>query len=182
MNLDSALDIATPLIASFEGFSSHAYYDVNGYAIGYGNHYYGDGTSVKQGDTITKADALVLLKSTARDYANQILPSIKVDLTDAQLASLISLSYNCGPGAVKNSQVLRLINAGAPAADIQAQYEKTCITAKGVYNETLAQRRLKEALAFAKDFVQKNKTWIIIMIGVIAAGLAFYYTYRIEKA
>jgi GH24 family phage-related lysozyme (muramidase) len=182
MNLDNAVSIATPLIAGFEGFSSKAYYDVNGYAIGYGNHYYGDGSSVKAGDTIDKATATSLLQSTIRDYANQILPSIKVDITDNQMASLISLSYNCGPGAVKNSKVLQLINAGAPADQIEAQYKTTCVTAAGKYNEDLVIRRGKEALAWATTFVQQNKTWIIIVIGAIAAGLVFYYTYRIEKA
>lgn len=185
MNLEGALDIAVPMIADFEGFQSKAYYDVNGYAIGYGNHYYADGSSVKEGDVIDKVTATNLLRSTARDYANQILPSIKVELTDSQLASLISLAYNCGPGAVKKSTVLQLINAQASADQIQAQYAKTCITAKGVYNPTLAQRRLQEAKAFVQSvgtFVNKNKTWIIIIIGAIAAGLTFYYTYRIEKA
>ena len=48
--LQKAVAIAAPFTAGFEGFRASPYFDVNGYAIGYGNHYYSDGTAVEQTD------------------------------------------------------------------------------------------------------------------------------------
>ena len=46
MDQSTAIATATNFIAKQESFSPVPYWDVNGYAIGYGNHYYTDGSSV----------------------------------------------------------------------------------------------------------------------------------------
>lgn len=182
MNIENAISLAIPLIRNEEGFISKAKWDVNGYAIGYGNHYYKNGTSVKQGDTITKAGADDLQRFYARQFANEIAPSIKVDITDHQMAALISLSYNCG-GAVKNSDLFDLINAKAPEDQIEAQYKKTCVTVKGVYNAGLFDRRVRELKVFATDlkqFASENK-WQLVVTGVLFFGLIGFYVWKLSK-
>lgn len=182
MNLENAISLAIPLVRNEEGFASKAYWDVNGYAIGYGNHYYKDGSAVKQGDTITKSAADDLQRFYVRQFAKEIEPSIKVDINDHQMAALISLAYNCGSG-VRNYELFKLINAKAPADQIEEQYKKTCVTAKSVYNAGLFDRRLRELKVFMSDavsFAKENK-WQIAVTGALFFGLIGFYIWRLSK-
>lgn len=182
MNIDNAVSLSIPLIRGEEGFKSTAYYDVNGYAIGYGNHYWENGTAVKQSDTITKDRADSLQKFYARQFANEIAPYIKVDITDHQMAALISLSYNCG-GGIKTSKLFDLINAKAPEDQIEQQYKQTCVTVKGVYNAGLFDRRVDELKVFASDAIEfaKENKWQLIVTGVLFFSLIGFYIWKLSK-
>lgn len=183
MNIENAISIATTLIASEEGFRSKAYYDVNGYAIGYGNHYYSNGKAVQASDTITLSDAKNLLKFYAAQFAHEIAPYIKVDITDDQMAALTDMAYNCGSGRVRDSELLKLINARAPVSQIETEYQKTCVTVKGVYNAGLFDRRVTELKLFMQEasvFVKENK-WQIVVTGVLIAALIGFYIWRFTK-
>ena len=182
MNLENAISLSIPLIRGEEGFKANAYWDTNGYAIGYGNHYWEDGSSVKQSDTISSSRADSLQKFYARQFANNIAPYIKVDIDDYQMAALISLAYNCGEG-VRNSELFKLINANAPVDQIEAQYKKTCITAGGVYNPGLFDRRVRELKIFMEDasiFFQENK-WQVIVTGILFFTLIGFYVWKLSK-
>lgn len=146
MNFANAVDIAVHALTSYEGFIPVAKYDVNGYAIGYGNHYYQDGSNVQKGDTITRAAALTLLTDITAQKERAIRNYVTAALSDSQYAMLISLAYNCGEGNLRTSKVLQLINSGADDNTIYSQWIKTCITSKGVYNPDLEQRRKTEWL------------------------------------
>lgn len=89
------------LIARFEGFVGHAYKPVpweRFWTIGYG-HY---GPDVRAGQRITQQQALDLL---ARDVARFEAPvnAIGADFTQGQFDALVSLAYNCGPGAMQGT-------------------------------------------------------------------------------
>lgn len=96
------------LLKSFEGCSLVAFWDVNGYAIGYGHH--GD---VKEGDTITQAKAEEILR---QDLADRYEPSINkydsvYNFNQNEFDALVSFCYNCGAGnlrqLLKNGQATR---------------------------------------------------------------------------
>lgn len=182
MNLDNAVKLSIPLIVGEEGVRTNAYWDVNGYAIGYGNHYYKNGSAVKQGDTISKSDAYDLMAFYVRQFANDILPGIKVEISDYNMAALISLAYNCGEG-VRNSTLFTLINNHASEQEIEAQYKKTCVTSKGVYNPTLAQRRINELKVFAMDvqnLIDKNR-WAVPVTGFLVFGTIGYILWKVAR-
>ena len=182
MNLENAILLAIPLIRKEEGVRLKAYWDENGYAIGYGNHYWEDGRAVKKEDTITPSKADSLQKFYVRQFANEIAPYIKVEITDHQMAALISLAYNCGSG-IRNYELFRLINAKAPLNQIEEQYKKTCITASGVYHAGLFDRRLRELKVFMTDtvaFAKENK-WQLVATGVLFFGLIGFYIWRLSK-
>ena len=62
MNAQNAAAAIASFTAGNESFSANPYYDVNGYAIGYGNHYYSDGSTVESSDNpISQSDAFDLL-------------------------------------------------------------------------------------------------------------------------
>lgn len=101
-------DKGISLLKSFEGCSLVAFWDVNGYAIGYGHH-----GGVKKGDTITQAKAEELLR---QDLAERYEPSVNkydsiYNFNQNEFDALVSFCYNCGAGnlrqLLKNGQATR---------------------------------------------------------------------------
>ncbi len=102
------------LIKEFEGLRLTAYRDSVGvWTIGYGNTFYEDGTTVKQGDKITQERADYLFRSIVDKFADQVRNSLTNHerVSDAQFSAMVSLAYNIGIGAFKGSTLLRKVNA-----------------------------------------------------------------------
>jgi len=109
---------ALSLIKQFEGFRDKAYKDAVGvWTIGYGTT-----TNVKPGDTVTQAQAEAFLKRDAKQFADTIVNNVKVPLTNNQFAALLSLVYNIGGNAFQKSTLLKKINAGAGANEIEPHF------------------------------------------------------------
>ena len=101
------------LIKEFEGFSSVAYLcSAKKATIGYGNTFWEDGTPVKIGDQISKERAETLLKHVVDNFSVAVEVDIKIEVTQNQFDALVSLAYNIGLGAFKNSTLLRQLNCG----------------------------------------------------------------------
>ena len=133
-------DRGLELIKTFEGCSLTAFWDVNGYAIGYGHH-----GNVEAWDTITQEQADELLKD---DLAGNYEPSVNKYDTDYnfnqnEFDALVSFCYNCGAAnlreLLKNGQATReQISADLP------KYNK----AGGVVLNGLVNRRNAELALF----------------------------------
>lgn len=101
------------LIKEFEGFSSVAYLcSAKKATIGYGNTFWEDGTPVKIGDQISKERAETLLKHVVDGFSVAVEVDIKIEVTQNQFDAMVSLAYNIGLGAFKNSTLLRQLNRG----------------------------------------------------------------------
>jgi lysozyme len=175
MDTSNAIAIAVPFTANEESFSAVPYWDVNGYAIGYGNHYYEDGTAVSaDDDPIDQTRGLQLLQFFLSQVANQIAPMLQVPVTDYMLAALTDLGYNWGAGSVGNSVLLQLINQQAAPDQLAAQWKKTAITAGGVLNSDLVGRRARESdLALSTGTDTLGVTAIALAAIFIAAFIYF---------
>lgn len=176
-SVQNAVNIISPLTQDFEGYASNPYFDVNGYAIGFGNHFYSDGSSVEATDSaISESDAVDLLNYWLNDTANQVSGLVTVPISDNMLAALTDLAYNWGIGNFEKSVLLSLINQGASPSDIVAQWNKTAITAGGVPDQDLVKRRSQEAnlatsvlpgsLAVASSFIGSDQTTFLILGGI----------------
>jgi len=105
------------LIKEFEGFKSKPYPDPatksKPYTIGYGSTYYEDNTLVTlQDKPITEERASILLKHLLdTKFCPQVEKLIKVAVTDNQYAAVVSFAYNCGLQNLKESTLLRCLNA-----------------------------------------------------------------------
>lgn len=102
------------LIKEFEGLRLTAYRDSVGvWTIGYGNTFYEDGTTVKQGDKITQERADSLFLSILDKFAHQVHGALTNPerVSDTQFSAMVSLAYNIGIGAFKGSTLLRKVNA-----------------------------------------------------------------------
>lgn len=164
MNIAQEQQKAFDLLQQFEGFSANAYYDVNGYAVGYGNHYYQDGRQVRAGDTISQAAAENLLMFYVSQNSDAITRAVTVDLAPGLLAALISLRYNCG---TITQTLLNIINSGASIDAIKQQFLQTCITSGGAYNSDLVDRRETE-------FSQVGQFSATMPVLILGAGIGLY--------
>jgi lysozyme len=91
------------LIKEFEGFVGHPYRDAVGvWTIGYG-HTEDVGP---RSPRLTQVQATALLaKDLDRKYAPPV-NALRVKLTQSQFDALVSLVYNCGPGAISASSTI----------------------------------------------------------------------------
>ncbi len=80
--------------------------------IGWGTVGYEDGSKVKRGDVITQARADELFEWESREKSKGVLALVTVPLNNNEFSALVSFSYNLGLGALKDSTLLRKLNAG----------------------------------------------------------------------
>lgn len=101
------------LISNFEGLKLEAYYDSAGVCtIGYGTTIYPNRNPVQINDRCTIEQAKVFMHHDLAHFEKAVSSSVKVTLTQNQFDALVSLTYNIGIGAFKNSTLLKLLNQG----------------------------------------------------------------------
>jgi lysozyme len=135
-------DQGIKLIQHFEGFLSEAKKDGEHYSIGWGHN----GSDVKEGQKITKAQATILFKKDIAWVDKVIEDAVAVPLLQNEFDALASLIYNIGgPEFMKSKLVLKL-NEGkrAEAAD---QFRKYRIFRHSI-NAGLIRRRATERAIF----------------------------------
>ena len=96
------------LIKKFEGCRLKAYKcPANVWTIGYGHT-----GNVKPNDVITQEQAEELLKRDLISFENSVSKLIKIAVTQNEFDALVSFAFNVGVGALANSTLLKLLNAG----------------------------------------------------------------------
>lgn len=109
----SLSDNGMKLLEQFEGLRLESYLDsANIYTIGFGSIKYPDGSKVRKGDKITKSQAKEYKLHDLKEFENTVNTSVNVPLSQNQYDSLVSLSYNIGSAAFKNSTLLKKLNSG----------------------------------------------------------------------
>jgi len=101
------------LICNFEGLKLSAYDDGTGvWTIGYGTTRYPNGKRVSQGDKCTLEQAKTYMQHDLKIFERAVNSSVTVPLKQNQFDALVSLTYNIGAGAFKNSTLLKKLNLG----------------------------------------------------------------------
>lgn len=104
------------LIEKFEGLYLHEYLCPAGVpTIGYGTTRI-DSKPIPTGLTITQEQADYYLQLDVDKTANEVNNLIQVQVSQNQFDALVSLAYNIGTTALKNSTLLRLLNSGNSSA------------------------------------------------------------------
>lgn len=133
------------LIKRFEGLRLTAYPDPatggDPWTIGYGTT-----RGVRPGMTITSARAEEMLRADLERFENAIGRLVTARLCQHQLDALVSLTYNIGEGALRDSTLLRKLNAG-DYAGAAAQFERW-VHAGGKIMPGLVKRRAAERTLF----------------------------------
>ena len=141
--------IGLKLIAQFEGCYLQAYLcPANVWTIGIGTTIYPNGVKVKKGDKCTLEQAHEYLAHDMIEFEKTVNDSVKVPLSQNQFDALVSLAYNIGSGAFKNSTLLKKLNAKdyAGAADQFLVWNK----GGGKVLKGLVRRREAERALFLK--------------------------------
>lgn len=103
-------DAGLSLIKSFEGLRLEAYPDPatggDPWTIGYGHT--GD---VEQGQVITEAEADELLRQDVAQFEICVNGALQVPVTQSQFDALVSFAFNVGCRNLRNSTLLRKLNA-----------------------------------------------------------------------
>jgi GH24 family phage-related lysozyme (muramidase) len=106
------LPAASSLIKQFEGFRPTAYIDTSGLpVVGYGQTRV-NGKTVQLGQSISQEQANLALEQELLQIQQLVLAHVKVDLNPYQLGALTSLVYNAGTAAIRNSTLIKKLNAG----------------------------------------------------------------------
>lgn len=146
------------LIRRFEGCRLRAYQcSAKKWTIGWGNTFYEDGSSVKQGDVITQERADRLFVILLDQFAAQLRPLITARVNDNQFGALLSFAYNAGVGAFRNSTLRRLVNANPSNAAIRQEFAKWN-KAGGQVLAGLTRRRTAEADLYFTPIIGNNPT------------------------
>lgn len=130
------------LIREFEGCRLETYCCAAGVpTIGYGHT-----AGVTMGMKITQEEAEAYLREDLRKFEKAVNNALKCRVTQNQFDALVSFAYNLGGGALRNSSLLKYLNAGdlKGAADEFPKWNK----AAGRVVEGLTARRLKERKLF----------------------------------
>lgn len=103
------------LIKAFEGCRLTAYWDVNGYSIGYGHH----ASDITKGMSITQEVADEFLKKDVEKFEKAV-NKLKYDFNQNQFDALVDFAYNCGAGnllklTANNTRSLKEISHKIPA-------------------------------------------------------------------
>ena len=167
------------LIKEFEGCSLAAYRCPAGvWTIGYGHTGKVDGKAVSLGMRITQTKAAQLLREDLASFEAAVNAAVKTLITQNMFDALVSFSYNCGAGALRNSTLLRKLNAGdyLGAADEFPKWNK----AGGKVLNGLVRRREAERKLFlngATDVTEEFK----IGDSVILNGYLYIDSYASVK-
>jgi lysozyme len=118
-------DAGIDLMHQFEGCKLTAYLcPANKWTIGFGNTFYEDGRSVKQGDVISQERADKLFSMIAEDFAIRVRSLLKVTLNENQFSALVSFAYNAGIGNLKASTLLKKVNVNPNDPTIKDEFMK----------------------------------------------------------
>ena len=132
-------------IKQSEGCKLAAYQDSVGvWTIGYGHT-----RGIRGADTCTPEDAVQWLKDDLQAVYEAIESMVTVDLSQGQFDALCSFVFNLGAGSLRNSTLLKLLNAGNYDA-AQQQFSRWS-HAGGVTLAGLVKRRAGEAEMFSEN-------------------------------
>lgn len=134
------------LVQEFEGCRLDAYRCPAGIpTIGYG----ATGPDIRMGMVWTQEQADERLAEDLARFAAGVERLVQVDLTDNQFAAIVSFAFNVGLGALRDSTLLRKLNAGdyAGAADQLPRWSK----GGGRVLPGLVRRRAAERELFLSD-------------------------------
>lgn len=137
------------LICNFEGLRLKAYDDgVGVWTIGFGTTKYPNGIRVKKGDTCTLDQAKAYMQNDLKSFEQTVNNTVKVPLNQNQFDALVSLAYNIGSTAFKNSTLVRQLNEGNYKA--AANQFNVWVNAGGKRMQGLVSRRAAERTLFLK--------------------------------
>jgi len=148
------------LLEEFEGLYLQSYLCPSGiWTIGLGTTYYPDGSPVKPGHKCTKTQAYQWALQEI-DNINKLLNSVlKVEILPYQRVALLSLIYNVGFNAFRNSRMLEKINKG-DFYGAASEFDDWIHGPNGIILQGLVKRRVREKALFMSELTRRENQFI----------------------
>lgn len=139
------------LITKWEGLKLTPYLCSAGVpTIGYGSTRYSDGSKVKLTDKpITKGKAFEIFSATISTYEKAVFTLTPDEINQNQFNALVSFAYNLGVNALRNSTLLKKVNANLNDPKIADEFRKW-VNAGGKKMTGLVNRREDEIKMYFK--------------------------------
>jgi lysozyme len=149
MKITEISDACINLVKSFEGFFSKPYLcPAKVPTIGYGTILYPNGKKVTlQDKPCTEAEAIEWMRYELNQKAKEVDAMAIDTVTQHQFDSLVSFAYNCGSNALKNSTILKRVNANPNDPTITDAF-MMWVKADGAILQGLVRRRKAEAALY----------------------------------
>jgi len=134
------------LIKKYEGYEAKPYNCPAGKpTIGYGATYYPNGDRVRLSDSpISEERAEQLLGDMLGSYESAVNRYVKSDINQNQFDALVSFAYNLGSERLRDSTLLKKVNANPCDDNITYQFNRW-VKAGGRTLRGLVKRRAEEA-------------------------------------
>ena len=168
----------------------YAYYDSLGrvWTIGWGNTYYADGSRVKQGDKITKAQADAMVTEEMTQKEAEVSEFIDSDsLTNNEYAALLSIAYNAGATGLKRTGIDESLTTKTRQETANI-IKDSILTASGSYSQGLKNRRIDESKLFLGEYNQLYSYYLrnsgnvnLAVLGVIIIAATLYLRKKLKK-
>jgi len=149
MKITEISDACINLVKSFEGFFNKPYLcPAKVPTIGYGTILYPNGKKVTlQDKPCTEAEAIEWMRYELNQKAKEV-DAMAIDAVNQhQFDSLVSFAYNCGSNALKNSTILKRVNANPNDPTITDAF-MMWVKADGAILQGLVRRRKAEAALY----------------------------------
>jgi len=135
------------LLKYYEGCKLNAYKCSAGiWTIGYGSTFFEDGRPVKQGDSVTQAQAEEILPLILKKFAQAVFAKT-AKMEQYEFDALVCFTYNVGIRAFEGSTLLKKIRKELSPTDIAAEFHKWN-KANGKVLKGLVRRRAAEAYLY----------------------------------
>lgn len=125
------------LLKSFEGCRLKAYWDVNGYSIGYGHH----GPDVTKDMKITQQQAVDFLKKDVSRFEKAV-NDLPYEWNQNQFDALVDFAYNCGTGNLLKLTAKNTRSIPEISNKITAYCKAGGVALSGLVNRRRAEQRL----------------------------------------
>jgi lysozyme len=139
------------LIKRFEGLKLKPYLCPAAVpTIGYGNTFYENGKKVQMSDKpITEEIATELLLHTLKTFEKHVDTYCRDDINQNQFDALVSFAFNLGPYNLKNSTLLKKVNANPSDPTIRNEFGKWTKAGGRVLKGLVTRRNAEADLYFS---------------------------------
>lgn len=143
---------AAEFIAREEGIVLHPYHDAAGFPTICVGHLLSDTkhADLAQWQPMSRAECLDLLDQDLDRFRRAVDLAVLIALTADQETALVSLAFNIGSGAFQRSELVRLLDAGAPEHQVVLEWLDWS-HAGGKLSDGLVARRRREVALFYGD-------------------------------
>jgi GH24 family phage-related lysozyme (muramidase) len=136
------------LIKSFEGLRLKAYRDAVGiWTIGYGTT-----RGVQPDMSISEIEAERFLQEDLTRFEEAICEAVTVPINDNQFSALASFTYNVGPGALRSSTLLKMLNARDDMRRVADEFPRWNKAGGRVLEGLTRRRNAERSLFLGEDF------------------------------